>query len=196
MIEQIYYVDEEDRPTGEVAEKLTAHTALTRLHAAFSCYAFRADGQFLVTQRAAVKKVWPNVWTNTCCGHPLPGEDREAAIQRRLSYELGVSASDIELLLLNYRYVTPPYNGIIENEFCPIFRVSVNAAPKPNPAEVEDLKWVDWAWFIEQTETDTNDYSDPTGPGAPIWSWWCKDQIQTLIRHSSRDTVLRLCEKP
>jgi isopentenyldiphosphate isomerase len=36
MQELIYYVDENDKPTGETAPKLEAHNADTRLHAAFS----------------------------------------------------------------------------------------------------------------------------------------------------------------
>jgi isopentenyl-diphosphate delta-isomerase len=61
MQELIYYVDENDIPTGETAPKLEAHTANTRLHAAFSCYIFNDKGEFLVTQRAKSKKVWPGV---------------------------------------------------------------------------------------------------------------------------------------
>src|SRR5687767_11740101 len=89
--EQIVFVDESGTPTGEIGPKLASHGADTRLHLAFSCYIFRnGDGNFLVTQRALSKKVWPGVWTNSVCGHPAPGEAMENAIRRRAAYEVGI----------------------------------------------------------------------------------------------------------
>ena len=82
-MERIYYVDNNDQQTGESDEKLHAHHADTKLHAAFSCYIFNDKGQLLVTKRAETKKVWPDVWTNSCCGHPHPDESREDAVKRR-----------------------------------------------------------------------------------------------------------------
>ena len=180
MLEKIYFVDEYDNPTGETSEKFAAHHAATKLHAAFSCYIFDTKGQFLVTQRAYSKKVWPSVWTNSCCGHPFPGESRIDAIKRRLDYELGMQASDITLILPNYIYTTPPYHGIIENEFCPLYVAMATNQPQPNSNEVEDYQWMNWQSFIEQTKKDSNDYSDLAAANAPVWSWWCKDQLKHL----------------
>lgn len=186
--ELVVFVDKNDQPTGETGEKLASHHADTKLHAAFSCYVFDDTGQFLVTKRASVKKVWPNVWTNTCCGHPMPGETREDAIKRRLEYELGMSVKDITLIVPDYTYKTPPYNGIIEHEYCPIYTAIAVSDPHPNPQEVSDYKWVSWQWFLDETAKDSDDYSwfaiDRTGQippgGSPQWSWWCKDQIKYL----------------
>lgn len=180
MTEIIYFVDTDDNPTGETAEKLKAHHSDTKLHAAFSCYVFNQQGKFLATQRAHTKKVWPSVWTNSVCGHPAPGENRENAIVRRLKFELGMEAENIKVVLKNYRYKTPPYNGIIENEFCPVYVAIAKSDPNPNPEEVNDFKWVDWDWYVGQLENDRDDYSDPTSENAPIWSWWCKDQLKQL----------------
>ncbi len=190
MQENIYFVDENDKPTGEVSEKLAAHNSDTKLHAAFSCYVFNEDGQFLVTQRAHVKKVWHGVWTNTCCGHPFPDESREDAIARRLQYELGMTIKDMKLVLPKYIYKTPPYNGVVEHEYCPVYIATAASEPKPNPDEVEDYKWVDWGWYTDQLRNDSNDYSmfkdsipkdvELGKNGIPKWSWWCKDQLQYL----------------
>jgi len=43
------------------------------LHRAFSVFLFDAEGRLLLQQRAASKITFPNVWTNTCCSHPLSG---------------------------------------------------------------------------------------------------------------------------
>jgi isopentenyl-diphosphate Delta-isomerase len=168
--ELIYYVDSNDQPTGETAPKLEAHTLHTRLHAAFSCYVFNDNGELLVSQRALDKKVWPGVWTNTVCGHPAPGESREDAIVRRAQYELRLEIKDLKLMLPTYRYKTPPFNGIIENEYCPVYFARLKEFKNPNPAEVEDFTWMPWDVFKKEIFEDQTDK----------WSWWCKDQVKQL----------------
>lgn len=177
-------------PTGEVEDKLKAHNEKTKLHAAFSCYVFNEKGQFLVTQRAHSKKVWHGVWTNSCCGHPMPEESREDAIKRRLMDELGMTVKKIRLVIPEYIYKTPPYNGIIEHEYCPVYVAIADSELEPNPNEVEDYKWVEWDWYVEQLKNDSKDYSyfaekvpmdDELGKNhIPKWSWWCKDQLKYL----------------
>lgn len=170
MIEElIVLVDDTGQPIG-TAPKLASHHDHTPLHLAFSCYVFDSEGKFLVTQRALSKKVWPGVWTNSVCGHPSPGEDMVDAIKRRMKFELNMSAKDFEAVLPNYRYITPPYNGIIENEICPVYVARAVGQPNPNPKEVEDYKWVDWQEFVETAESDEDD----------VYSWWCKDQLKQL----------------
>jgi len=169
--ELIVFVDEDGRPTGETGPKLESHTDKTRLHLAFSCYIFReVDGKFLVTQRALTKKVWPGVWTNSVCGHPMPGEAIEDAIRRRAKYELGIDQLEgISCVLPDYRYTTPPYNGIIENEFCPVFVAYTDDKPAPNPDEVEAYKWLAWAEYVRMLEQQPD-----------AMSYWAKDQYKQL----------------
>jgi isopentenyl-diphosphate Delta-isomerase len=178
--EQVVYVDEQGNPTGEVAEKIDAHHANTRLHLAFSCYVFNSQGEILITKRAATKKVWPGVWTNSVCGHPGPGETMESAIIRRLRYELGMQAVNIQVLLPEYRYQTPPFKGIIENEFCPVFAAISSEAPNPNKAEVDDYAWIKWNDFILEASKDVKN----------VYSWWCKDQIKKLSNNKVLDSYI------
>lgn len=168
--ELIVYVDKRGTPTGETAPKLEAHTANTRLHSAFSCYIFNDQGKLLVTQRALSKKVWPGVWTNSVCGHPVPDERREDAVLRRTEYELGMAIKDLTVVLPEYSYKTPPFNGIIEHEFCPVYVARLVTDPQPNSEEVEDYRWLDWDEFAARAKNDTED----------VWSYWCKDQIKQL----------------
>ena len=173
MNEQIVFVDENGHPTGEVGPKLESHNNATKRHLAFSCYVFRpSDNKFLVTQRALSKKVWPGVWTNSFCGHPMPGESFEDAIRRRGKDELGIEIIDDEAItcvLPDYFYTTPPYNGIIENEFCPVFVAYVTADIKPNPSEVETYMWLDWPEYVELLHDGHHEAS-----------YWAKDQYTRL----------------
>src|SRR5688572_1173969 len=137
----IVLVDEQNRELG-VAAKLASHHAATPLHRAFSCFVFDRQGRLLITQRALSKKTWPGVWSNSCCGHPAPGEDVLAAASRRLRDELGVEAEGLEVVLPDYRY-RAELDGIVENEFCPVLTGTIVGAPSPRPDEVEAVRWVD-----------------------------------------------------
>lgn len=172
MKEMIVLVDKNGNEIGQ-AEKLTSHHANTPLHRAFSCYIFNDRGEFLLTQRAHAKKVWPGVWTNSVCGHPAPGEETVDAIERRLQYELGMTAKDFELILPKYTYKTPAFEGIIEHEFCPVYLARIKSTSKINPEEVAAIRWVAWDGFITEAEADSKN----------VFSWWCKDQLKHLKNH-------------
>jgi isopentenyl-diphosphate delta-isomerase len=167
--ELIVLVDENGAPRG-TAEKWSSHHAQTPLHLAFSCYVFDDRGRLLTTRRALTKKVWPGVWSNTVCGHPAPGERQVDAIARRLDYELGMTARDVEVVLPDHLYRAPAFQGVVEYEFCPVFLAREVGEPRPNPVEVEDCAWVDWDRFVALALDDGHD----------TYSWWCKNQLREL----------------
>lgn len=128
------------------AAKSAVHTTRTPLHLAFSCYLLDEEGSLLLTRRALGKATWPGVWTNTCCGHPLPGEPPESAVRRRLGQELGVQVDALRCALPGFAYRAVDASGIVENEICPVWvgRLRRDADLTPDPAEVMDLAWVPW----------------------------------------------------
>jgi isopentenyl-diphosphate delta-isomerase len=148
--ELIVLVDEQDHPIG-VAPKLESHHAQTPLHRAFSCFVFNRQGQFLLTQRALSKRVFPGVWTNSCCGHPAPGETTEDAVRRRLRDELGLSVERLTLVLPNFRY-RAEMSGIVENEICPVYVALTSTELRLNPAEVEAFAWIEWDEFVHRVQ--------------------------------------------
>lgn len=180
--EYIVYCDEQGVPTGEIAPKLAGHTADTRMHLAFSCYVFNGEGKILVTQRAAHKKVWPTVWTNSVCGHIAPNESMQAAIERRAQYELGMTVQGLACVLPSYRYKTPPYRGIIEHEFCPVYFARSDDTVRPNPDEVAAYEWVTWEAYCMALNQDSAD----------TWSWWAKDQLAHIDQADARQRIAAL----
>ena len=169
--ELVVLVDEEDRMIGTMPKALV-HGAETPLHRAFSSFIFRmSDRKLLLQQRSHVKKTWPLVWSNSCCGHPGVGESREDAARRRLRDELGLEVARLELVA-PYRYCFTR-DGVMENEICPIVVGLVDREPVLNPDEVEAVRWVDWAEFVRETREHPDHYSE-----------WCVEEVAILEGNS------------
>ena len=167
-MESVVLVDEAGRAVG-TAGKVAVHHDQTPLHLAFSCYLFNEAGQFLLTRRAASKPTFPGVWTNTCCGHPRPGESLPGSVLRRLRDELGIGAAKLTLVLPRFRYRARMDNGVMENEVCPVYAAHADLPPDPDPAEVAETRWVDWAEFCAAVRD-----------GRQAVSPWCAMQLAEL----------------
>jgi len=166
--EVVVLLDEDGRPIG-TEPKATVHHETTPLHLAFSCYLFDRDGRLLLTQRALDKPTWPGAWTNSVCGHPAPGEPVEDAVRRRVRAEVGTEAEDVRLLLPAFRYRAVMPNGVVENEMCPVLVATTDGSLDPDPSEVADAVWVDWARFRAEVLDGSRDVSP-----------WCVEQVQQL----------------
>ena len=138
---QVVLLDESLAPIGS-ASRDEVHTESTPLHLAFSCYLLNPDGLVLITRRSLAKRTWPGVWTNSFCGHPQPGEDIEDAVRRHARDELGVGLDTLSVTLADFRYRAVDANGIVENEFCPVFTATTSDEVHPNPLEVAEHGWV------------------------------------------------------
>lgn len=141
--ELVVLLDEEGRPIGS-APKSDVHHASTPLHLAFSCYLFDDAGWVLLTRRALHKKTFPAIWTNSCCGHPAPGESMTDAVRRRVDEELGVQVVDLRCVLPDFRYVAVASDGVVENELCPVFCGRAIGPVRADPDEIMDYTWVPW----------------------------------------------------
>ncbi|MEU2560514.1 isopentenyl-diphosphate Delta-isomerase [Streptomyces longispororuber] len=171
-------VDEGGRTIG-TAEKLAAHQAPGQLHRAFSVFLFDEQGRLLLQQRALGKYHSPGVWSNTCCGHPYPGEAPFAAAARRTFEELGVSPS-LLAAAGTVRYNHPdPDSGLVEQEYNHLFVGMVQAALRPDPEEVGGTAFVTAeelaerharepfsAWFMTVLDAARPAIKELTGTGA------------------------------
>lgn len=166
--DMLVYVDESGKPLATEAKSLVHHGD-TKLHLAFSIFLFNTKGEILLQQRALTKKTWPGVWSNSCCGHVMLHERTIDAAKRRLKFELGISGVDLKLMLPDFRYRAEK-DGVVENEICPVFVGVADKLPRPNPEEVEAVKWVDWSDFR----------ADAASPDTDI-SPWAVEEVELLI---------------
>ncbi|MFF2774493.1 isopentenyl-diphosphate Delta-isomerase [Streptomyces sp. NPDC058052] len=142
-------VDEAGNTIG-TAEKLAAHQAPGQLHRAFSVFLFDEEGRLLLQRRALGKYHSPGVWSNTCCGHPYPGEAPFAAAARRTFEELGVSPTLMgEAGTVRYNHPDPA-SGLVEQEFNHLFVGLVQATPRPDPEEIGEYAFVTPAELAER----------------------------------------------
>lgn len=168
--ELVVLVSADGHATG-TAPKATVHHADTPLHLAFSVYLFDDRGSLLVTRRARSKATFPGIWTNSACGHPAPGEPVEDAVLRRARDELGLDVRDLRLVLPRFSY-RAEMDGTVEWELCPVLagRVpGVAPEPVPDPAEVEEVRWVAWEAFAADVLS-----------GRRSVSTWCREQVAEL----------------
>ncbi len=169
------------QPIG-TADKRSVHTDQTPLHSAFSIFLFNQDGDMLVQQRAWSKQTWPGIWSNACCGHPLPGEALEAAAHRRLHDEIGLTEIRLHLALPHFRY-RAEFLGIVENEICPVFIGQCASTPAINPDEVAAVDWVSWDAFAQAAW-------QPEGTEFAEFSPWSHLEAQLLQKTDSLQQLL------
>jgi isopentenyl-diphosphate Delta-isomerase len=173
--ELVVLLDEDGQPCG-TAPKATVHHESTPLHLAFSCWLFDPSGQrVLLTRRAAAKRTWPLVWTNSFCGHPGPGEAVVDAVRRRAADELGVSPGELRPELPDFRYTARMASGLTENEVCPVFTATLDGDPQPDPAEVDSFAWVHWSTLATIVADDP-----------PRYSPWMRLQLPLLAEKRGR----------
>ena len=101
---------------------------------------------------------FPNLWTNTCCSHPLavpdemetslpdPGLGAKRAAQRRIFNELGVSPDQCKVEKMTYLtrilYASPSDGKWCEHELDYILFLKADMDVNPNPDEVQDIAFV------------------------------------------------------
>eukprot|EP00038_Savillea_parva_P002929 m.119101 g.119101 ORF g.119101 m.119101 type:complete len:310 (+) comp11005_c2_seq3:236-1165(+) len=189
-----------------------------KLHRAFSVFLFDEEGRLLLQQRAAEKITFPNVWTNTCCSHPLfgysptevdtpadvasgetPGVKRAAI--RKLGHELGITPEQLDIK--QFKFLTRlhywaadvvthgPTSPFGEHEMDYILFIQAKVDVKPNPEEVRDFKYVNADELKAMMDPSTGLLWSPWFRIIAerfLGTWWA-DLSKTLCTNELVDTV-------
>ncbi|TAF73693.1 MAG: isopentenyl-diphosphate Delta-isomerase [Bacteroidetes bacterium] len=163
--EFVVLVNESDEEIGTM-EKMQAHQE-GQLHRAFSIFIFNDKNQLLLQKRNPKKYHSGGLWTNTCCGHPRPGEKNKEAAIRRLKEEMGFTT----LLQKEFGFIYKANfeNGLTEYEFDHVYYGKFKNYPEPNSLEVSDWKYMDWDKLVEDIEINPQNYT--------VWFRICVDKI-------------------
>ncbi|MGB8508916.1 MAG: isopentenyl-diphosphate Delta-isomerase [Pyrinomonadaceae bacterium] len=154
-MEQLILVNERDEEIGS-GEKLQVHRE-GRLHRAFSIFVFDSGNRLLLQKRAATKYHSGGLWSNTCCGHPRPGETTEGAAHRRLREEMNF---DCELRLSSsFIYRAELGGDLTEWEYDHILIGRYDAAPRPDTSEVADWQWLDVGELRARIEEQPDEFT-------------------------------------
>jgi len=164
--ELLILVDADDRETGGL-DKSACHDGDGILHRAFSVFLFNAQGELLLQQRGADKRLWPMFWTNTCCSHPRQGESMEIATERRLQQELGTAATLEFVYKFSYQARFDDQGS--ENELCSVYLGRLDREAAANETEIAALRFI---------AADT--LNDEIGAHAERFTPWFKMEWQRL----------------
>jgi len=152
---EVILVNENDEAVGTM-EKIAAHRK-AMLHRAFSVFIFNRKGEMLLQQRASNKYHSPNLWTNACCSHPIPGEETINAAHRRLVEEMGFD-TDLEHAF-SFIYKTPFDNGLTEHELDHVFIGHYDGNINPDETEVRDFTFMKMEAIKESMEIHNHKYT-------------------------------------
>lgn len=167
MDEACIVLDADDHALGSASKKtchLMSNINNGLLHRAFSVFLFHPQThRLLLQQRASSKITFPDMWTNTCCSHPLAyatesGQDGDlsstaqgakCAAQRKLDHELGIPSSHVPIsgfdFLTRIHYLAPSDGRWGEHEIDYILFIQADPELAVNSNEVRETVWVSQA---------------------------------------------------
>jgi isopentenyl-diphosphate delta-isomerase len=137
--EQLILVDANDRETGFLS-KAECHDGAGLLHRAFSVFLFNANGELLLQQRSASKRLWPGYWSNSCCSHPRRGESMSLATGRRLRDELNIGTTLEYVFKFSYHAEFGALGS--EHELCHVYLGRIDTPVTANEHEIADVRFV------------------------------------------------------
>lgn len=154
--EPLILVDQNDNEIGNLP-KDRCHDGAGQLHRAFSLFIFNNEGEVLLQQRSAQKRLWPMYWSNACCSHPRRGEDMEDAINRRLKQELGLT-SELEFLYKFIYQARYDEHGS-EHELCWVYLGRSRDTVVVNANEIADWRYVSVETLNAELEARPQDFT-------------------------------------
>ncbi|MCJ1275684.1 isopentenyl-diphosphate delta-isomerase idi1 [Puttea exsequens] len=193
MGEVCIILDEDDVPIGSSSKKychLMKNINDGLLHRAFSVFLFDHNNRLLLQRRASEKITFPNMWTNTCCSHPLgvpeeTGSELPAAVegakraaQRKLEQELGIKAKQVPLENFNFltriHYKAASDGKWGEHEIDYIFFIKADVDLIPNINEVRDTKYVSEAQLRAMFEDNSSNFTPwfKLICNTMLFEWW------------------------
>lgn len=147
-------VDRGDRVIGSLSRSEIHARGL--LHRAVHLWLRNPKGEILLQRRSLSKDREPGKWTSSVSGHVNAGEEYDAAMQREIPEEIGVTAqSCANLKRIGYF----PACRETDQEFVWLYQAHHAGPFQADPSEVAALEWFDPEKLSRLIEAQPQDFS-------------------------------------
>jgi isopentenyl-diphosphate delta-isomerase len=169
--EKLILVDKNDNRISSTS-KIDAHLRVVQNkypHRAFSVFLFNQNNDLLLQKRSNKKITFKNLWSNTCCSHPIDNEEENLikdnigirrAATRRIKFELGMETG-IEQYFVSERILYRADSDDIFEEFelDYILLAKLNfdlkdVTKSSNPDEVSDVRLISKPDLVDEVNSE------------------------------------------
>lgn len=141
-------VDDDDKVLRHASRREIHMNGL--MHRSVHLVIVNSRGQVLLQKRSVKKDSHPGFWDISVGGHVDAGEDYDTAAVRELREEMGVDAPFREV----GRRRPNPENGW---EFVRLYECQTDGPVRPDPEEIDEVRWVDPSELFEKGSYDSTD---------------------------------------
>ncbi len=167
--------NEHNIPANQRVLKSRAHT-LGLWHRTAHVWLYRPNGQVLLQLRSPGKDLYPRMWDISAAGHVGAGETPEHAAVRELHEELGIRATNQELVFWGVKTLKTTYKEFINNEHSYVYGYRFTESLDTlnlQTVEVQEVR------FFTPTEMRQSLYESSVGatldvklvPHGEYWEW-------------------------
>lgn len=137
-------LDDQGHPTGHTATRAQIHTE-GLWHRSVHVWIVNSRGEILIQKHSMSKDDHPGEWDSQSGGHLRAGQSAVAGAVRELNEELGLTVAPEQFELLFEKTYQSQRPGYINNEFNPVFLLTVDRPVGDftfKDGEVDELRWV------------------------------------------------------
>lgn len=166
MTEFFDVLNERGEYTNEVVSRDECHKK-GLWHKAVVVFIISNDNKkILLQQRAASKKLWPNLWDITAGGHVISGELGYHTVIRETKEEIGIDIDKNELEFIGCTTSETISGDIINRHFNEYYIVHKDVKVEDivlQEEEVQDIKWFTKEEVINKINNNYEDLTEKTG---------------------------------
>lgn len=154
-MEMLDVVNEQGEPTGEQVERTVAHCRGDLHRTAHVWIARMRDGrpQIMLQKRSMNKDSYPGCYDISSAGHIPAGYDYLESAIRELSEELGIHATEQELMLCGFRRIhfSEEFHGkpFVDNQYSNVYLLWHDCEIEDLKLQKEEVEAVIWMDFEE-----------------------------------------------
>ncbi len=183
MDEYIDILTKEGIPIGKSELKSVVHQK-GYYHNTAHIWFYTTQGEILLSQRSAKKKICPLLWDVSVAGHIDAGESIKQAAIRESSEEIGISIAESDLKEIGVFQCFQTYDtGIIDNEFHNTFICELHVDISKlvlQKEEVEAVKLVSFKRFNQLIETIKNNDNHFVPSNKSYYEFVLQQIVQTV----------------